>query len=85
MSLKLLLNTDAAQQALENPSQLSDNSSDFASSISQAIQGLSAGTERLQEPHLEDELMKMFSGSGEENKFLPFMQGMNYYHIFYNI
>lgn len=67
---------DAAQQVLENPTPASDASSDIASTISQAIQGLSAGAEGLQEPVLEEELMKMFNGSGSENNFLPFMQGI---------
>lgn len=66
---------DAAQQVLENPSQISDPSSDIAGSVSQAIQGLSAGAEGLQEPLLEEEIMKMFSGSGQDINFLPFMQG----------
>lgn len=70
---------DAAQQVLENPSQVSDASSDFASSISQAIQGLNAGAEGLQAPMNEEDLMKIFGpgGSfGSENELLPFMQGM---------
>lgn len=69
---------DAAQNVLDNPSQVSDASTDIASSISQAIQGLTAGAESLQEPLLEDEIMKMFGGGGvpaQENNFLPFMQG----------
>lgn len=69
---------DAAQQVLENPTQTTDTSSDFANSISQAIQSLNAGAEGLQAPINEEELMKMFTageGSGQENNLLPFMQG----------
>lgn len=76
---KLQQMADAAQQVLENPSQVSDTSSDFASSISQAIQGLNAGAEGLQAPMNEEDLMKIFGpgGSfGSENELLPFMQGM---------
>lgn len=60
---------------MENPSQASDPSNDIAGSISQAIQGLSVGAEELQQPLLEEEILKMFGGSGQENNFLPFMQG----------
>jgi peroxin-19 len=75
---KLQQMADAAQQVLENPTQATENSSDFASSISQAIQSLNAGAEGLQAPLNEEELMKMFTGqrSGQENDLLPFMQGM---------
>ncbi|CAH1962856.1 unnamed protein product [Acanthoscelides obtectus] len=67
---------DAAQQVLENPTEVTNTSSDFAASISQAIQGLSAGTEGLQAPLNEEDLMKMFGGNGSTNDLLPFMQGM---------
>lgn len=76
---KLQQMADAAQQVLENPTQTTDTSSDFANSISQAIQSLNAGAEGLQAPINEEELMKMFTageGSGQENNLLPFMQGM---------
>lgn len=75
---KLQQMADAAQQVLENPTQATENSSDFAASISQAIQSLNAGAEGLQAPLNEEELMKMFTGqrSGQENDLLPFMQGM---------
>ncbi|KAG5866187.1 hypothetical protein JTB14_000004 [Gonioctena quinquepunctata] len=74
---KLQQMADAAQQALENP-QVSETSTDFASSISRAVQGLSASTEGLQAPLNEEDFMKMFTGSGagQENEILPFMQGM---------
>lgn len=67
---------------LENPTQTTDTSSDFANSISQAIQSLNAGAEGLQAPINEEELMKMFTageGSGQENNLLPFMQGKKNY------
>lgn len=68
--------SDAAQQVLENPTEVPDTSNAVADSISQALQGLSAGAEGLQESNIEEELMKIFSGgSGQENNFLPFMQG----------
>ncbi|KAJ8917364.1 hypothetical protein NQ315_002388 [Exocentrus adspersus] len=76
---KLQQMADAAQQVLENPAQVTDNSADFASSITQAIQGLNAGAEGLQAPMNEEDLMKIFGpgGSlGQENELLPFMQGM---------
>ncbi|XP_028128068.2 peroxisomal biogenesis factor 19 [Diabrotica virgifera virgifera] len=75
---KLQQMADAAQQVLENPTQAADNSVDFASSITQAIQSLNAGAEGLQAPLNEEELMKMFTGdkTGQENDLLPFMQGM---------
>lgn len=63
---------------LDNPTQVTDTSADFASSISQAIQGLNAGAEGLQAPINEEDLMKIFGpgGSfGQENELLPFMQG----------
>lgn len=83
---------DAAQQVFENPTQ-TDPSNDIAASISQAIQGLSAGAEGLQAPLNEEDLMKMFSGTGNlgsENDLLPFMQGKKHFiqsclgTIFYN-
>lgn len=72
--------SDAAQQVLSNPTQqVPDQSVDFASTISQTIQGLNAGAEGLQAPFSEDDLMKLFGGggqTGQENDFVPFMQGM---------
>lgn len=69
---------DAAQQVLENPTAVPDSSSDFAASISQAIQGLNAGAQGLQAPVNEEDLMRMFAGPGglgSTNDLLPFMQG----------
>ncbi|CAG9861642.1 unnamed protein product [Phyllotreta striolata] len=75
---KLKQMADAAQQVLDNPAQANDTSTDFSNSISEAIKSLNAGTEGLQAPINEEELMKMFSGNsaGSENDLLPFMQGM---------
>lgn len=77
--------SDAAQQVLQDPRQISDDTSNAISdSISQALQGLSAGAEGLQEPGLEEEIMKIFSGvSGQDNNFMPFMQGLQFSFIFY--
>ncbi|XP_050313627.1 peroxisomal biogenesis factor 19 [Anthonomus grandis grandis] len=78
---KLKQMADAAQQVLANPTDVSDQSVDFAASISQAIAGLSQGQENLRTPGFnEEDLMKMFGGGGgaggQEADFLPFMQGM---------
>ncbi|ERL85753.1 peroxisomal biogenesis factor 19 [Dendroctonus ponderosae] len=69
---------DAAQQVLTNPTEVSDQSVDFAASISQAIAGLNQGQENLKAQFNEDDLLKMFGagGPGQENDLLPFMQGM---------
>lgn len=55
----------------------------FASTISQTLQGLNEGTETLQNPFSEADIMNMLSGVGaaggggnDQNSFLPFMQGM---------
>lgn len=74
---KLKQMADAAQQVLSNPTDISDQSVDFAASISQAIAGLSQGQENLRAPFNEDDLLKMFGGQGgQEGDFMPFMQGM---------
>ncbi|XP_066257772.1 peroxisomal biogenesis factor 19 [Euwallacea similis] len=75
---KLRQMADAAQQVLSNPTEISDESVDFAASISQAIAGLNEGQENLRSPFNEDDLMKMFGGAGggQEGEILPFMQGM---------
>lgn len=75
---KLKQMADAAQQVLNNPTDLSDQSVDFAASISQAISGLNQGQEHLKAPFNEDDLMKMFgaAGAGQDGDILPFMQGM---------
>ncbi|VEN61389.1 unnamed protein product [Callosobruchus maculatus] len=73
---KLQQVADAAQHILANPTEVTDPSSDYAASISEAIRGLSAGAEGLQAPLNEEDLLKMFEGSGSTNDLLPFMQGM---------
>ncbi|XP_060534453.1 peroxisomal biogenesis factor 19 [Cylas formicarius] len=75
---KLQEMADAAQQVLTNPVEISDQSVEFASTISQAIQGLNSGSEGLNNPFNEEDLMKMLGGggSGEGNDLLPFMQVM---------
>lgn len=69
---------DAAQQVMSNPSDISDQSVDFASSISQAIAGISQGQENLRAPFNEEDLLKMFGGGAgnQEGDIMPFMQGM---------
>lgn len=50
---------------------------DFSNSIAQALRGLSEGRENLQNPISENDLMNMFGqNEGDQNAFLPFMQGM---------
>ncbi|EFA05071.1 peroxisomal biogenesis factor 19 [Tribolium castaneum] len=64
---------ETAQQVIENPS---GDSGDFAATISQTLQGLSQGAEGLQNPNLEQDIMNLFAGQGDQNAFMPFMQGM---------
>ncbi|GJQ75380.1 hypothetical protein Trydic_g23556 [Trypoxylus dichotomus] len=70
---------EAAQQVLTNP-EVTDTSSDFSSAISQTLRGLSEGAENLQNPLSEQDFFSMFggatAGTGEQNGFIPFMQGM---------
>lgn len=75
---KLKQMADAAQQVMSNPSDISDQSVDFASSISQAIAGISQGQENLRAPFNEEDLLKMFGGGAgnQEGDIMPFMQGM---------
>ncbi|CAG9767786.1 unnamed protein product [Ceutorhynchus assimilis] len=74
---KLKQMADAAQQVLTNPTEVTDQSVDFASSISQAIAGINQGQENLtRNAFNEDDLMKMFGGTQQEGDLLPFMQGM---------
>ncbi|KAB0791670.1 hypothetical protein PPYR_03470 [Photinus pyralis] len=50
---------------------------DFTASITQALKGLTEGAENLQNPFSEADLMSMFGQQdGEQNAFVPFMQGM---------
>lgn len=53
----------------------------FTQSISDVLKGLSEGQENLQQPFSPDDIAGMFGNinlneSGENNAFLPFMQGM---------
>lgn len=53
----------------------------FSKSIADVLKGLSEGQENLQQPFNADDISSMFgninlSESGENNAFLPFMQGM---------
>lgn len=53
----------------------------FTQSISDVLKGLSEGQENLQQPFSSDDIAGMFGNinlneSGENNAFLPFMQGM---------
>jgi peroxin-19 len=53
----------------------------FTQSISDVLKGLSEGQENLQQPFSQDDIAGMFGNinlneSGENNAFLPFMQGM---------
>lgn len=70
---------EAAQQVLTSP-EVTDTSSDFSSAISQTLRGLSEGAENLQNPLSEQDFLSMFGGAaaggGEQNGFIPFMQGM---------
>ncbi|XP_017771933.1 PREDICTED: peroxisomal biogenesis factor 19 [Nicrophorus vespilloides] len=71
---------EAAQSAFSNPGIGEPVTNDFASAISQTLQGLSQGAENLQNPLPDSAIMEMFSGmadgGGSQNAFLPFMQGM---------
>lgn len=66
---------EAAQHALTNP-EVTDNSTNIASTITQTLQGLSQGAQNLQTPFSEADVMNMFAQGGDQNGFLPFMQGM---------
>lgn len=53
----------------------------FTQSISEVLKGLSEGQENLQQPFSSDDIAGMFGNinlneTGENNAFLPFMQGM---------
>jgi peroxin-19 len=66
---------EAAQQIFETPN-INETSNDFAATITQTIQGLNQGAEGLQNPFSEQDVMNLFGGQGDQNAFLPFMQGM---------
>lgn len=72
---KFVQMSEAAQQVIDNPN-ITETSNDFASTISQTIQGLSQGAEGLQNPISEQDILNLFGGQGDQNAFLPFMQGM---------
>lgn len=75
-----LIASEAASQVITNPNEISDESQIFASTISQTLQGLNQGSEALQAPFSEQDILAMFSNTTapteEQNAFLPFMQGM---------
>ncbi|RZC42433.1 Pex19 and/or DUF445 domain containing protein [Asbolus verrucosus] len=66
---------EAAQQVVQGPN-INEASSDFASTITQTVQGLSAGAEGLQNPFSEQDIMNLLGAQSDQNAFLPFMQGM---------
>ncbi|KRT79685.1 hypothetical protein AMK59_7556, partial [Oryctes borbonicus] len=70
---------EAAQQVLISP-EVTDTSSDLSSAISQTLRGLNEGAENLQNPLSEHDFLSMLGGAaagcGEQNGFIPFMQGM---------
>jgi len=73
---------EAAAMAVEpNSGQLPQIDPQFTQSISDVLKGLSEGQENLQQPFSSDDIAGMFGNinlneSGENNAFLPFMQGM---------
>ncbi|GAB0086518.1 peroxisomal biogenesis factor 19 [Sergentomyia squamirostris] len=71
---------EAAAMAL-NPTTENVADPQFTQTLTDALKGLSEGAENLQSPFSPDDLAEMFgnvdlSASGENNAFLPFMQGM---------
>ncbi|CRL01474.1 CLUMA_CG014477, isoform A [Clunio marinus] len=73
---------EAAALAVDpNSSQLPQVDPAFTQSISDVLKGLSEGQENLQQPFSTDDIAGMFGNvnlneSGDNNAFLPFMQGM---------
>ncbi|KAF5292649.1 hypothetical protein FQR65_LT11201 [Abscondita terminalis] len=66
----------AAAAAVTNTSE-DCNDTDFTSSIADALRGLTEGAENLQNPFSESDIMNMFAQTdGDQNAFVPFMQGM---------
>ena len=66
----------AAAAAVSNSSE-GQPDTDFTASITQALKGLTEGTENLQNPFTDNDLMSMFGQmDGDQNAFVPFMQGM---------
>ncbi|CAO1356025.1 unnamed protein product [Diamesa hyperborea] len=75
---------EAASLAVD-PNASTDNApqmdSQFTQSITDVLKGLSEGQENLQQPFSSDDIAGMFGNinlneTGENNAFLPFMQGM---------
>jgi peroxin-19 len=74
---------EAAAMAIDPNSQAEVPEMDpaFSKSIADVLKGLSEGQENLQQPFSADDIAGMFGNvnlneSGENNAFLPFMQGM---------
>lgn len=74
---------EAAAMAVDPnaPQQIPQVDPAFTQSISDVLKGLSEGQENLQQPFSSDDIAGMFGNinlneSGENNAFLPFMQGM---------
>lgn len=74
---------EAAALAVDpnSPSQAPQVDPAFTQSISDVLKGLSEGQETLQQPFSSDDIAGMFGNinlneTGENNAFLPFMQGM---------
>lgn len=83
MSLGFQRIAEAAALAVEPNAAQSPTQVDpaFTQSISDVLKGLSEGQENLQQPFSSDDIAGMFGNinlneSGENNAFLPFMQGM---------
>lgn len=71
---------EAAAMAL-NPDTENVADPQFTQTLTDALKGLSEGAETLQSPFSPDDIAEMFgnvdlNASGENNAFLPFMQGM---------
>lgn len=66
---------EAAAQVIANPSEVPVDG-DLQATISQTLQGLSEGTEHLQNPFNDQDIQNMFAQEGEQNAFVPFMQSM---------
>jgi len=69
---------EAAQAAIQNQGFDNPEATDFATAISQTLNGINEATQNLQNPVLEGDFMSnMLSGMGQEGEgLMPFMQGM---------
>ncbi|KAK4877800.1 hypothetical protein RN001_010306 [Aquatica leii] len=66
----------AAAAAVSNTSE-GCSDADFSASIADALRGLAEDAENLQNPFSESDIRNMFAQSdGDQNAFVPFMQGM---------